>query len=439
MTQTKVAITGLGAITPLGLDFQQTWEQLLLGNVGIDKISAFNPSRFSCRLAGQTPPFKINKNVPKSYRKAVKLMSRDIELAIMAANDALKSAKINTKASQQTEVSDYDPAKMAVNIGAGLISADLVELAQPVADSVTDEKFDIHKWGTSGMEALTPIWLLKYLPNMPACHIGIIHDIQGPSNTITCGEVAGHLAITEAAEMIKRDSVDIALAGGTEGKVNPIVMLRQCLLKRSNPDSNDSPKTACRPFDANASGSIFGEASGMIIMEKLAHAEKRNIKPLAFFQGWGASNSLNPQYEHLEESGQALQIAIEQAIEDANISPSQIDLIIPTGSAIPQDDKAEAKAISNALKDSAQNAITLPLKSMLSFTGAASGSLDIAVAVKAMNESTIPPAVNCENKADYVKLNIKNTKTQKDIRYSLICGYSFGGQTAAVILKNANG
>ena len=111
-----------------------------------------------------------------------------------------------------------------------------------------------HTTELAGLEALTPLWLLKYLPNMLACHVGIIHDIQGPSNSITCGESGAYLAIGEAVQVIDRGCADVALAGGCEAKVNPIVMIRQCLLKRATSENNDDPKTACRPFDADAKG-----------------------------------------------------------------------------------------------------------------------------------------------------------------------------------------
>ncbi|MHC4536957.1 MAG: beta-ketoacyl synthase N-terminal-like domain-containing protein, partial [Planctomycetota bacterium] len=232
MNSARVVITGLGAVTPLGLTASETWAALCAGKCGIDKITAFDPVGFNCRLAGQVPDYKIRDYVPKTFRKAVKLMSRDIELAIIAANEALTNSGLITKGIDPENI-NVNPERMAINLGAGLISCDLVELAPAVAASINDGKFDIRKWGKEGLEMVTPLWLLKYLPNMLACHIGIIHDIQGPSNSITCAETSGHLAIAEAAQVIARGAGDIALAGGAEAKVNPIVMIRQCLLKRA--------------------------------------------------------------------------------------------------------------------------------------------------------------------------------------------------------------
>jgi 3-oxoacyl-[acyl-carrier-protein] synthase II len=277
MDSARVAITGFGQITPLGLTADDTWASLCAGRVGIDTITAFDPVGFSCKIAGQVPDYKIRDYVPKTHRKATKLMSRDIELAVIAANEALIHAGLVTKGIDPENI-NIDPERVAINLGAGLISCDLVELAPAVAASVTNGEFDIHKWGADGLNLVTPLWLLKYLPNMLACHVGIIHDIQGPSNSITCAEVAGHLAIAEATQVIARGNSDIALAGGAEAKVNPIVMIRQCLLKRATSENNDAPASACRPFDADAKGSVFGEAAGVVILEEINHAQKRNAK-----------------------------------------------------------------------------------------------------------------------------------------------------------------
>ena len=241
MNSARVVITGFGAISPLGLTASEMWTSLCAGRVGIDTIKAFDPAGFDCKIAGEVPEYKIRDFVPKAHRKATKLMSRDIELAVIAAHEAVNHAGLVTKGTDPENI-NIDPARTAINLGAGLISCDMTELAPAVAASITDGKFDIRKWGKEGLELVTPLWLLKYLPNMLPCHIGIIHDIQGPSNTITCAEAAGHLAIIEAAQMIARDDSDVAFAGGAEAKVNPIVMMRQSLIKRATVEDNDDPK-----------------------------------------------------------------------------------------------------------------------------------------------------------------------------------------------------
>lgn len=438
MNGRRVVITGIGAFTPLGDNAAQMWESLSNGTCGIDTIKAFDPVGFTCKIAGEVGEYNIRKHVPKYHRKATKLMSRDIELSVIAANEAVADAGLVTKATDPDNIT-VDPTRFAINIGAGLISCDLEELSPSVAASTVDKQFDIHKWGDKGLETLTPLWLLKYLPNMLACHIGIIHDIQGPSNSITCGESGGYLAIAEAAQVIDRDCADIALAGGCEAKVNPIVMIRQCLLNRATSENNDDPKTACRPFDADAKGSVFGEGAGIVILEELHHAQQRNAKIYAEIVGTGGSNSLNTDYEHLELDGKGVEIAIEQAMEEAGITPDDLDLIIPCGTGIPADDKAEAAGIEAALGSAVENIPTWPIKSMISHTGAAAGTLDVIAAVMVMSNDKIPPAINCDNKNEGCRLDIATETINKPVRYALCCGYSFGGQTAALVLKNYEG
>jgi 3-oxoacyl-[acyl-carrier-protein] synthase II len=438
MGSARVVITGLGAISPLGLTVGEMWEGLCAGRCGIGKIKAFDPVGFSCKLAGQVPDYKIQQYVPKTYRKAVKLMSRDIELAVVAANEALADSGLTTKGIDPENI-NVDPERVAINLGAGLISCDLVELAPAVAASVTDGKFDILKWGKVGLELVTPLWLLKYLPNMLACHIGIIHDIQGPSNTITCAEAAAHLAIGEAVQIIARGDSDIALAGGAEAKVNPIVMIRQCLLKRVTSENNDDPSSACRPFDADAKGSVFGEGAGILILENLQNAKNRGAKIYAEVIGVGHSNNINSAYEHLEPDGKGIRIAIDKALADAQIQPEDLDLIIPHGTGIAADDLAEAAALQAALGEALAKVAVWPTKSMLSNTGAAGGVLDVIAAVCAMAGGKIPAAKNCDSKAQGCNLNIAEQEKQMKIRNVLCCSYTYGGQTAAVVLRKFDG
>ena len=434
MNSQRVVVTGTGAISPLGMTGDQMWEGLCEGRCGIGEIKAFDASGFTCGIAGEVPEFNINKFVPKTSRKAIKLMSRDIELSVVAALDAITNSGLKTKGIDPENAS-VDPKRMGINLGAGLISCDLVEISPAVAASKTDGKFDIIKWGKQGLGKVTPLWLLKYLPNMLPCHIGIIHDIQGTSNTITSAESSALLAVGEAAQIIARGSADVMITGGAEAKVNPIVLIRQCLIGRAVSNKNSESEKACRPFDADAQGSVFGEAAGILVLENIEHAKGRGAKILAEVVGIGQSNSISPTIYKLESDGKGVRIAIEKALADAEISAEQLDLIIPHGTGIAEDDLAEAGGIVSALGDAGKSILVLPTKSMLSNTGAAGGALDLITAVKAINSGLIPAAKNCDSKADGCELNINKAKVKKDIKYLLCCSYSYGGQTAAIVLK----
>lgn len=435
MQSARVVVTGLGAISPLGLSADQMWTGLSEGRCGIGRIEAFDPAHLRCALAGEVPPYRIQDYVSRKYRKSCKLMCRDIELAIIAALEAVTGSGLITPGIDPEKV-NVDPTRVAVNFGAGMISCDMAELAPSVALSVSDGEFDVRKWGRDGLESITPIWLLKYLPNMLACHVGILHDIQGPSNTITCAEASAPLAFGEAAQVVARGAADVALAGGAEAKVLPVLMVRQVLLGRANTSDAEPPDQACRPFDADAHGAIFGEAGGVLVLENLDHARQRGAKVFAEVAGIGQSHSIATSYEKLELDGEAIRIAIENALDDAQIGPEQLDLVIPHGTGVPHDDRAEARGIEAALGSPASHVPVWPTKSMLSVTGAASGALDLIAAAKAISTGTIPAARNFHKAIDGCYLHIVTEPVQREIGYALCCCYTYGGQTAAVVLKH---
>lgn len=438
MTSARVVITGLGAISPLGLTVDEMWAGLSTGRCGIARIKLFDPTGLLCELGGEVPPYRVQDYVPKAIRKAVKLMCRDIELAVIAAREAVASSGLITKGIDP-EKTNLDPTRTAITMGSGMISCDLAELGPAAAASAIDGQFDIQTWGREGLRHITPLWLLKYLPNMLACHIGIIHDIQGPSNTITCAEASAHLAIGEAAQVIARGSADVAVAGGAEAKINLMMMVRQNLLKRVVTGCNDAPETACRPFDAEAAGSVFGEAGGVVILESLDHAMSRGAKILAEIAGIGQSHNIYPAYEKMEPDGTGIRIAVEKAMADAGIGPEDLDLIIPHGTGVLHDDLAEAAGLEAALGPAIRRIPVWPTKSMLSTTGAAAGALDVIAAVRAMNDRVIPPAKNFTKPADGCHLNVLTERREGAIRHALCCSHTFGGQTAAVVLKACEG
>src|SRR5437762_3711874 len=265
----RVVVTGIGVISPIGIGAKMFWENLLAGKNGVRRIQQFDPAGFPCQIAGEIPEYKIGDYVPKSYRKATKVMARDIELAVIAADDAMKDAGLKTKA--YTETPEIKSERFGCNIGAGLINAELDELTSAMHIAREGNKLDLHKWGRDGMQQLTPLWLLKYLPNMLACHVTIIHQLKGPSNTITCADASSHLAIGEAFRTIQRGDADLAICGGAESKVNHMGLMRQTLLKQITEQQNDSPTTALRPFDKDATGSTIAEGGGLLILEEYEH------------------------------------------------------------------------------------------------------------------------------------------------------------------------
>src|SRR6476659_5116737 len=275
----RVVITGVGVVSPLGIGARAHWEGVLAGRSAVKRITAFDPSGFPSQIGGEAPAYKIGDFVPKSYRKATKVMARDIELAVVAADDAFKDAGLKSKA--YTETPDIPTARFGCNIGAGLINVDLNELTAALTTSRgqgNPNKLDLKRWGTDGINNLTPLWLLKYLPNMLACHVTIIHGLKGPSNTITCADASSHLAIGEAFRTIQRGAADLAICGGAETKVVPMHLMPQILLRRVTESHNDTPEQAVRPFDADATGTAAAEGGGLFILEEYERAAARGAK-----------------------------------------------------------------------------------------------------------------------------------------------------------------
>jgi 3-oxoacyl-[acyl-carrier-protein] synthase II len=449
MTRHRVVITGLGVVSPLGLGIGETFDGLVDKRCGIGRIQAFDPARFSSQIAGEVRSGEVKDCVPKGYRKATKVMARDIELAVMAACHAVRDAAIKTKClvdrGEVPAPADVDSTRFGANIGAGLICADLTELAGALAtaalrpDAPSDRGFSLKKWGAEGMNNLTPLWLLKFLPNMLACHVTIVHDCQAPSNTLTCGEASSHLAIGEAFRTIERGAADICICGGAESKVNPMGLMRQSLLGRLATDSNDRPERACRPFDRDRSGTVISEGAGLIILEELERARRRGARIYGEVVGFGAavnaSHWLTPQAD-----GRGLALAIGKALADAGVTPAQVGLVNAAGVGTPAHDASEAAALRAALGDRCASIPILATKGALGNNGAGSGAIDLAVLATAMHRGVIPPSLNTDHPDPACGLRVVHGDPidwHGDFAISVASALS-GGQTAALVLRRSH-
>lgn len=441
MNSRRVAITGLGLVTPIGIGTEAVWSALLEKRSGVTRISAFDPARFQSQVAGQIANLKTADAIPRAYRKSMRVMARDIEIAVAAAYEAVKDAGLKTRCmferGECTGEPNVDPTRFGANIGAGLICADLNELAGALA-TATDEngEFDIRKWGSEGMNNLTPLWLLKFLPNMLSCHVTIVHDAQAPSNTITCAEASSHLAIGEAFRTIARGAADVCICGGAESKLNPMGLLRQQLLGRLSTAHNDDPAQACRPFDAGRDGTAISEGGGLLILEELEHARARGAKIYCEVAGFGASINAHSWSEPHPE-GRGITLAIHKAVADAGLQPENIDLIGAFGSGTIAHDLAEARGIRAAFGDRAARVPALAIKGAIGNNGAGAGAIDVAVAILCLQNNTVPPAVNLQQMDPACGLNVvQGAPTDVKINALVSVAYALGGgQNAALVLK----
>ncbi len=444
----RVVITGVGAISPHGLSAAELWKGLREGRSSTTVLTRFESSAFPSRVAGEVAPFKITDYVPKSYRKATKIMSRDIELAVVAADGAVRDAKLATRGIVESSGGKkpdeswltVDPRRVGCNIGAGLISADLNELSTAMAAAKEpDGTLSLRRWGRSdhptepaGMDRLTPLWLLKYLPNMLACHVSIIHDTQGPSNTITCQQASAGLALAEACRTIQRGEADLALVGGCESLIHPMGLMRWTLLNRLNIGANDQPAKACRPLDQAAAGTVIAEGGAVLVMEELAQARARGARIYCEIAGRGESSSASG-VSRPDVTGEALAVAMSKALREAAIGPEAVDLVVPPGYGIPEFDQAEVRAIHRVFGSQPRPAI-VPMRGGIGDCGAGAQAIDLVAAAIAVAEQIIPPAVNCPQPLDGLDAP-REARAGTALRHALVAASSISGQNSVIILR----
>ncbi|MFO0784620.1 MAG: beta-ketoacyl synthase N-terminal-like domain-containing protein [Phycisphaerales bacterium] len=436
-----VVITGTGTVTPFGLGTGALWQALCEGKSGFGPCRTFDFSGFPTPYVAQIADeaFDLKSVVPKSYRKATKVMSRDIELSVGAASAAVADAGLVTKAHEQGSVT-IPPARFGCHIGAGLIAAEENELTGALATArAADGAFDVAKWGREGMSNLTPLWMLKYLPNMLACHVTIIHDCQGPSNTITCAEASSLLSIGESMRVIGRGDADACLSGGGESKTNLMGMMRQLYARRlATTQPGEDAATVVRPFAPDAKGGLPGEGAGLLVLEAADLAQKRGAKALAVLAGFGASQSFCPDTLGVDPAadGQGMVDAMEAALADAGMKAAEIDAVVPFGSGVPALDAAERAALQAVF---GARAATLPLVTVMTAVGncgAGHGALAAAVAVRCLAEQKLPARINTKG-AQGLDANAAPARSAQ-LGAVMVVTPSLGGQNAAIILRRAS-
>jgi 3-oxoacyl-[acyl-carrier-protein] synthase II len=434
MAEARVAITGLGVVSPAGIGMEALWEALLAHASCTRVIDAFDPGGFPCRIGGQVDGFSARDYVPKTYRKSVKVMARDIEIAVGASDRAFRDSGIVTEG-VDAENATIDSSRLACNIGAGLISTDLDELGVALTTALDDDgRFSLEAWGASGMTNLTPLWLLKYLPNMLACHVTIIHAARGPSNTITCGDASAHLAIGEAARLVARGGADAGIAGGAETKLNPMGLMRQALLKRLCGGFSGDPGEACRPFDERHCGTIIGEGGGLLILEDMQRARDRGARIYAELVGFGGA--CDPAGIDVERANAGcLDLAVRRAMDDAGIAPGDVGLIVAHGTGVPDEDVCEARAWRAAFGEAVESVPTCAVTGSIGSLFAGAGGVECAVAAMALHRQILPPTVNHQAPAAECGLSFLAEPRPAELEYVVTGAFCVGGQSGACVLR----
>ncbi len=435
-----VVVTGTGTACGFGLGTDALWSALCEGRCAIGPIKAFDASGFRCTQAAEVPAdFDIRQLVPKSYRKATKVMARDIEIAVAAADAAVRDAGLVTKGTAEGSSPTIDPSRFGCHIGAGLIACDVDELTAALVTSRTASGgFDINAWGSTGMTNLTPLWLLKYLPNMLACHVTIIHDCHGPSNTITCAEASGLLSMGESMRTVERGAADACLAGGAESKINPMGLIRQqfagrlCALPTEGVASS-----AVKPYASDADGSVLGEGGGLIVLEAAETARARGATIRATVDGFAAAQCGCADTVGADLSGAADDVAaaMMSALRDATLEPEAIDAIIPMGTGIPSTDAAERTAFHSVFGPRAAEIPLVTIMPAVGNCGAGTGALQAAVAVRCLESQRLPARLGAGTTVGVLAHAAPSSAAT--LRHVMVVSAGLGGQVAVLILGRA--
>jgi 3-oxoacyl-[acyl-carrier-protein] synthase II len=418
----RTVLTGLGLVTPLGLDTAATWEGIQAGRSGVGPIQSFDASRLPVRFAGEIRNFDAKNFIDKSGRKQIKVMARGIQLAVAAAQQAMDDGKVDK--------ATLDPTRFGIEFGSGLLATELKDLAAAAALSCQPPYWavDLEKWGSEGLGQIEPLWMLKYLPNFLASHISILHNAQGPNNSITQSGVSGLLALGEAHRILRRGQADFMLVGGAESKVNPLTMTRNCLFAPLS-RRNDAPERAARPFDRDRDGQVIGEGAGVVLAENLEHALKRGANIYGELVGFGSAFDRN-----LDGSGIAR--SVRAALAQAKVPVETIDHVNAHGLSTPRADRAEARAIGDTVGS------TVPVfaaKSHVGDLGAGSGIFELAISLLALRSGTMPGTMNYEqpDPSCTVAVSRESRIVQKDCFLKI--GFNDMGQCAAVVVRRWEG
>ncbi|MDX1683430.1 MAG: beta-ketoacyl synthase N-terminal-like domain-containing protein, partial [Phycisphaeraceae bacterium] len=260
---------------------------------------------------------------------------------------------------------------------------------------------------------------------------------QGPSNTITCAEASGALSVGESLRVIQRDNADGCFCGGAESKLNPMAYFRQQLAERLTSENNDNPDRAVRPFCETATGTAIGEGGGILVIEALDTFQARNGESAyAEIVGFGASQSVHRQALNRkpDPEGKAITLAARRALDEADVDPTDVDLVVPNGMSQPDWDASEAQALKNIFGDHLADVAIAPTKSMVGNCMAGASGFDLCVAAKAVAEQTVPTVINCDTPRDGLPA-INGASHERNIRHALVLGSGFGGQNAALLLR----
>lgn len=406
----RVVVTGIGLVTPVGLNSESTWNSLVEGRSGIDYISLFDAEGYESRIAGEVDNFDASAALG---RKEAKRLDRFSQFACVAALEALEHANLNM------EKEDADRVGVLIGSGVGGII------------TISDQHKILLK---RGPKRVSPFLVPMMLGDMASGQVSMMIGAKGPNFSTVSACATGADSIGEALEMIRRGRADVVIAGGTEAAICEIGVagFNSCMALSTR---NEDPQGASRPFDSDRDGFVLGEGAGLLVLESLEHAEERGANILAEMSGYGASSDAH-HVTQPHPDGEGAARAMKWAIEDAGITPDKVDYINAHGTSTPLNDKYETIAMKRMYGDHAYNLAISSTKSMTGHLLGAAGAIEAAFTVLAIKNDIVPPTINIENPDPDCDLNyIPNTAKKQPVNVAMSNSLGFGGHNASLVFE----
>jgi 3-oxoacyl-[acyl-carrier-protein] synthase II len=410
MNEQRVVVTGLGAVTPIGLGIEEFWEGLKEGRNGVSKITHFDPSDYRSQMAAEVKDFD-----PADWidGKSAERMDRFVHFGMASSVMALNDAALNTFA--------FDGNRAGVIIGSGIGGAITIQ----------DGYSKLHE---KGPKSISPFFVSKSLINMAACMVSITHGLKGPLSAPCVACSTGANAIGDAFRIIQRGEADIMLAGGTEACISQLPFAGFCAA-RSMSTRNDLMGKASRPFDKNRDGFVMGEGASIVVLERLEHALRRNARIYAEIVGYGNTADAF-HFTAPESTGDGMIRAMRAALNDSGIDPQEVKYINAHGTSTVLNDKIESAAIMEVFGDYCENLKISSIKSMIGHLLAAAGSTEFVSTVMSVYTGELPPTINYEEPDPECPLDyVTNGVESIDLKIALSNSFGFGGGNVCLIAK----
>jgi 3-oxoacyl-[acyl-carrier-protein] synthase II len=406
----RVVVTGVGALTPLGLSAEESWQSALTGRSGIAAITKFNTDQFGVKFAGEVKNFVADSFVPKKEQKKMDLF---IQYSMAATHMALDHAKLQ----MTPELGE----KAGCIIGVGMGGLPSIEEQHS-------------KFLEKGPSRISPFFIPMVITNLAAGQVSMAYGLKGPNYSVTSACASGAHSIGEAAKYIRDGICDVMIAGGAESTVCEMAVGGFDAM-RALSHRNDSPEKASRPFDKDRDGFVLAEGAGILVLESLEHAQKRGANILCEVTGYGvSSDAYHMTSPHPEADGAGRAMAM--ALKDAELSPEKIDYINAHGTSTPMGDELETKAIKKVFGEHAYKLCVSSTKSMMGHALGAAGAIESVFCVLALRDQKVPPTINLENPSEGCDLDyVRGQMQSRTLKHVLNNSFGFGGTNAVLVFS----